>query len=244
MRVAVVTGASDGIGAASARALLAGGWAVALLARRVDKLAQVADGHPNALPLICDVTKPDQVDAAFAATVDRFGRVDFLFNNAGVFTPAGLIDEIPLDDWLASVNVNLTGMFLCARAAFGQMRRQSPMGGRILNNGSIAAQSPRPGSVSYTATKHAVTGLTKSLSLDGRPFDIACGQIDIGNARTELLLSHVARVRAADPDAPETPMIDVDLVARTVAQIGDLPLEANMQFMTLMATKMPFIGRG
>jgi NAD(P)-dependent dehydrogenase (short-subunit alcohol dehydrogenase family) len=244
MGVAIVTGASDGIGAASARVLLAQGWSVALLARRLDRLEQVARADPMALVLACDVTDPGKVQDAFDAVVGRFGRVDFLFNNAGIFTPAGLIDEIPLSDWQASVAVNLSGMFLCARAAFAQMRRQSPQGGRILNNGSVAAQSPRPGSVCYTTTKHAITGLTKSLSLDGRPFDIACGQIDIGNARTGLLESHVARVAAGDPLAPATPMIDVELVARSVAQIAALPLEANVQHMTLMATKMPLVGRG
>lgn len=242
--VAIVTGASDGIGAASARALLAAGWQVALLARRAALLEEVAAGHPAALPLACDVTDPAQVEAAFDAVTARFGRIDLLFNNAGVFTPAGLIDEIPLEDWTQSVAVNLTGMFLCARAAFGRMRRQVPQGGRIVNNGSVAAQSPRPGAVCYTATKHAVTGLTKQLSLDGRPFRIAAGQIDIGNARTPLLEGHTARVKAADPGAPDTPMIEVETVAGTVVHLASLPLEANVQWMTLMATTMPLIGRG
>lgn len=242
--IAVVTGASDGIGAAAARALLAAGWQVALLARRKAALEAVAAGHAAALPLICDVTDPAQVQSAFGAVTARFGRIDFLFNNAGIFTPAGLIDEIPLEDWTQSVAVNLTGMFLCARAAFGQMRRQTLQGGRILNNGSVAAQAPRPGAVCYTATKHAVTGLTKQLSLDGRPFRIASGQIDIGNARTPLLESHVRRVKAADPDAPDTPMIDVATVADTVVHLASLPLEANVQSMTLMATTMPLVGRG
>lgn len=242
--VAIVTGASDGIGAASARALLAAGWQVALLARRGALLEAVAAGHPAALPLACDVTDPAQVEAAFDAVTARFGRIDLLFNNAGVFTPAGLIDEIPLEDWTQSVAVNLTGMFLCARAAFGRMRRQVPQGGRIVNNGSVAAQSPRPGAVCYTATKHAVTGLTKQLSLDGRPFRIAAGQIDIGNARTPLLEGHMARVKAADPGAPDTPMIEVETVADTVVHLASLPLEANVQWMTLMATTMPLIGRG
>ena len=243
-RTAVVTGASDGIGAACARALLEAGWNVALLARRRDALEAVAAGHPAALPLVCDVGEAAQVEAAFAAVVARFGRVDLLFNNAGVFTPAGLIDEIDLNDWTRSLAVNVTGMFLCARAAFGQMRRQQPRGGRILMNGSVAAQSPRPGAICYTATKHAVTGLTKQLSLDGRDLDIAVGQIDIGNARTALLQDHVDRVAALDPDAPMTPMIDVDTVARTVVHLAELPLEANPQWLTLMATRMPLIGRG
>lgn len=244
MRTAVITGASDGIGAATARAMLAAGWNVALLARRQAALESVAAGNPAALAVPCDVTDPAAVEAAFDAVVARFGRVDFLFNNAGVFTPAGLIDDIALDDWTQSVAVNLTGMFLCARAAFARMRRQDPAGGRILMNGSIAAQSPRWGSVCYTATKHAVTGLTKQLSLDGRPFNIAVGQIDIGNARTALLQGHVERMKAIDPDAPETPMIEVETVAETVVHLAGLPLAANAQWMTLMATTMPLIGRG
>lgn len=244
MRVAVVTGASDGIGAACAQGLLAAGWQVALLARRQAALEAVAGGRPGALPVVCDVTDPASVEAAFAAVVARFGRVDFLFNNAGVFTPAGLIDEIDPEDWTRSVAVNLTGMFLCARAAFGQMRRQAPQGGRILMNGSIAAQSPRWGSVCYTATKHGVTGLTKQLSLDGRPFSIAVGQIDIGNARTGLLQGHIERMKALDPEAPETPVIEVATVAETVVHLAGLPLGANAQWMTLMATTMPLIGRG
>jgi len=244
MRVAVVTGASDGIGAACARALLAAGWQVALLARREGALQAVAADHPQAFPVVCDVSDPVAVEAAFDAAVARFGRVDFLFNNAGVFTPAGLIDEIDLADWTRSVAVNLTGMFLSARAAFGRMRRQDPQGGRILMNGSIAAQSPRWGAVCYTATKHAVTGLTKQLSLDGRPFDIAVGQIDIGNARTGLLQGHIARMKALDPEAPETPVIEVETVAETVVHLAGLPPGANAQWMTLMATTMPLIGRG
>lgn len=241
---AIVTGASEGIGAAVARELLSQGWNVALLARRRAELEAVAGGNSAALPLVCDVTQPAAVEAAFAATVARFGRLDFLFNNAGIFTPAGLIDEIDPEDWMRSVAVNQTGMFWCARVAFAQMRRQDPMGGRILNNGSVAAQSPRWGSVCYTTTKHAVTGLTKQLSLDGRPFRIAVGQIDIGNARTALLEGHVARMRALDPDAEEPPMMDLATVAGTVAHLAALPLEANAQFTTLMATTMPLIGRG
>lgn len=243
-RSVVITGASDGIGAACAQAFLAAGWNVALLARRAEALERVAAGAPGALCQPCDVTDPAAVEAAFAATVARFGRVDVLFNNAGVFTPAGTIDEVPLDDWMTSVAVNVTGMFLCARAAFGQMRRQAPQGGRIINNGSIAAHAPREGSVCYTTTKHAITGLTKTLSLDGRAFDIACGQIDIGNARTALLQGHIDRTLAADPGAAVPPTIDTALVADAVLRMADLPPEANVQFMTLMATKMPFVGRG
>ncbi|RRH78545.1 SDR family oxidoreductase [Falsigemmobacter faecalis] len=243
-RCAIVTGASDGIGAAVARRLLSQGWRVTLLARREDRLGEVASGFSEALPLGCDVTDAAQVAAAFRATVERFGRLDFLFNNAGIFTPAGLIDEIDPEDWARSVAVNQTGMFYCAREAFAIMRRQDPIGGRILNNGSVAAQSPRWGSVCYTVTKHAVTGLTKQLSLDGRPFRIAVGQIDIGNARTELLNAHVTRMKALDPAAEETPMMELSTVAETVAHLAALPLEANAQWTTLMASAMPLIGRG
>ncbi len=240
----VITGASSGIGRATAEAFLDAGWNVALLARRAAPLEALAQARPNALALPCDVSDEAGVEAAFAATKQRFGRIDVLFNNAGIFPPAATIDEVQLSDWQRALDVNLTGMFLCARAAFREMRHQSPQGGRIINNGSISAHSPRPGSVCYTATKHAVTGLTKTLSLDGRPFDIACGQIDIGNARTELLESHVARMREADPAVEMPPTIDVAQVAEAVVKMADLPLSANVQFMTLMATKMPFIGRG
>lgn len=240
----VITGASSGIGRATAEAFLDAGWNVALLARRAAPLEALAQGRSAALALPCDVSDEAGVEAAFAATRQRFGRIDVLFNNAGIFPPAATIDEVPLSDWQRALDVNLTGMFLCARAAFREMRHQSPQGGRIINNGSISAHSPRPGSVCYTATKHAVTGLTKTLSFDGRPFDIACGQIDIGNARTELLESHVASMRASDPDLEMPPTIDVAHVAEAVVNMARLPLSANVQFMTLMATKMPFIGRG
>jgi NADP-dependent 3-hydroxy acid dehydrogenase YdfG len=240
----LVTGASAGIGRAVAKRFLAGGWNVALLARRQALLDQVAQGNDTALALACDVADEAGVDTAFASTLARFGRLDVLFNNAGVFPPAATIDEVALADWQRALDVNLTGMFLAARAAFRAMRHQTPRGGRIINNGSISAHVPRPGSVCYTATKHAVTGLTKALSLDGRAHDIACGQIDIGNARTELLEAHVARLRAADPAAEEPPTIDVALVADAVWNMAQLPLSANVQFMTLMATRMPYIGRG
>lgn len=243
-KTVVVTGASAGIGRACALRMLDAGWSVVLLARRRAELEQVAAGNPRALPIACDVTDASAVNSAFATARQRFGRIDVLFNNAGVFAPAAPIDEVPLDDWYQSVAVNLNGMFLCARAAFGQMRRQAPQGGRIINNGSISAHAPRPGSVCYTTTKHAITGLTKTLSLDGRPFGIACGQIDIGNARTELLEGHVARLLAADPDAEVPPMIDVDLVADAVLRMAELPPEANVLFQTLMATTMPYVGRG
>ena len=238
----LITGASSGIGAAVAGKFLSEGWAVGLVARRADKLEQVAGERDNAVVLPADVTDAATVERVFADFVRAADRLDVLFNNAGIFTPAAPIDEIPLADWRAALAVNLDAMFLCARAAFGQMRRQSPQGGRIINNGSISAHVPRPGSVTYTTTKHAVTGLTRSLSLDGRPFDIACGQIDIGNARTELLDGLVERAIAACEDPP--PTMDVAHVADAVWNMATLPPEANVQFMTLMATKMPYIGRG
>jgi len=239
MSTIIITGASAGIGAACARAFLDGGWTVGLLARRADALEAVADGHPAAVILPCDVTDPGAVDAAFASFAAQAGRLDVLFNNAGSFGRAALIDDLQVDEWRQVVDVNLHGMFLCARAAFGLMRQQNPQGGRIINNGSISAHAPRPMSVAYTTTKHAITGLTKSLSLDGRDHDIACGQIDIGNARTELLDGIIA----ANPAAPP-PAMDVADVARAVVQMASLGPEANVQFMTIMATKMPFIGRG
>lgn len=238
----LITGASGGIGRACAEKFLAEGWTVGLMARRQGALEEVAAGRDNAVVVPGDVTDPEAVEAAMAGLVEKAGRLDVLFNNAGIFTPAAPIDEIAVEDWTRAVGVNLTGMFLAARAAFGQMRRQSPMGGRIINNGSISAHVPREGSVSYTATKHAVTGMTKTLSLDGRPFDIACGQIDIGNARTDLLEGIVEKAIASGEAPP--PSMDVSLVSDAVFNMATLPLEANVQFMTLMATKMPYIGRG
>jgi NAD(P)-dependent dehydrogenase (short-subunit alcohol dehydrogenase family) len=239
MKTIIVTGASAGIGAACARQFLDAGWRVGVLARRADALADVAQGHENALLLPCDVTDPTQVEAAFDAFVAQAGRLDVLFNNAGMFGRTVPIDELSIEEWQQVRDVNLDGMFYCARAAFGQMRRQAPMGGRIINNGSISAHVPREGSVTYTTTKHAITGLTRSLSLDGRAFDIACGQIDIGNARTELLETVIAQ----NPDAAP-PTMNVADVAKAVLQMADLGPEANVQFMTIMATKMPYIGRG
>jgi len=235
----IITGASAGIGAACAHAFLESGWTVGLLARRAEALEEVGQGHPHAVILPCDVTDPAAVDAAFAGFAARAGRLDVLFNNAGTFGRAATIDDLAVDEWRQVVDVNLHGMFLCARAAFGLMRQQNPQGGRIINNGSISAHAPRAHSVAYTTTKHAITGLTKSLSLDGRAFDIACGQIDIGNARTELLEGIIA----ANPDAPP-PTMNVADVARAVVQMASLGPEANVQFMTIMATKMPYIGRG
>jgi NAD(P)-dependent dehydrogenase (short-subunit alcohol dehydrogenase family) len=239
MKSIIITGASAGIGAACATAFLDAGWRVGLVARRHDALEAVAKGHGAAHVLPCDVTDPDAVDAAFNAFAAQAGRLDVLFNNAGSFGRAAPIDELGVDEWRQVVDVNLHGMFLCARAAFRVMRAQDPQGGRIINNGSISAHAPRPHSVAYTTTKHAITGLTKSLSLDGRAFDIACGQIDIGNARTELLEGIIA----ASPGNPP-PTMDVADVARAVLQMASLGPEANVQFMTILATKMPFIGRG
>ena len=237
----IVTGASNGIGRAVAERFLSEGWTVGLLARRADALNDVAAGKANAHVLPCDVADAEAVAAAFASFAQT-GPLDVLFNNAGIFTPAAPIDEISVDDWHTAVNVNLTGMFLCARAAFGAMRHQTPQGGRIINNGSVSAHTPREGSVTYTSTKHGVTGLTKTLSLDGRPFDIAAGQIDIGNAETDLLRGIADAAVAAGQPAP--PMIDVELVADAVWTMANLPLHANTLFQTLMATKMPFVGRG
>lgn len=238
----LITGASAGIGRAVAELFLAEGWAVGLLARRAAVLEEIAAGHPNAQVLVADVTDPDAVTSAFDQFVAKEGRLDVLFNNAGLFTPAAPIDDVSVEDWTRAVAVNLTGMFLCARAAFAQMRAQSPQGGRIINNGSISAHVPREGAVTYTVTKHGITGLTRQLSLDGRALDIACGQIDIGNARTDLLQG-IIDAAVAEGDVPP-PSMDVGEVARSVLHMATLPPEANVQFMTVMATKMPYIGRG
>ena len=243
-RSIVITGASAGIGRAVAEAFLAEGWNAALIARRAAPLEALAEAHPQALALPADVTREEDVEAAFAASFARFGRIDVLFNNAGIFPPAATIDEISLADWQQAVEVNLTGMFLCARAAFRAMRLQDPQGGRIINNGSISAHAPRPGSVAYTATKHAITGLTRSLSLDGRPFGIACGQIDIGNAATELAAGFAQGVRQADGTLRAEPMMSLSPVVEAVRCMAGMPAEANVQFLTVMATNMPFIGRG
>jgi len=246
-RVAVVTGAGSGIGRACALALLGAGWRVVLAGRRrerLDEAVAAAGAGERALAVAADVSKPADVDALFARTLERFGRIDLLFNNAGVFPPAVPFEELSFPVWQAALDVNLTGMFLCAQAAFRAMKAQSPRGGRIVNNGSIAAHSPRPDSIAYTATKHAVTGLTKSISLDGRKYDIACGQIDVGNAMTELAARMASGVRQANGEIAVEAMMDVAQVAEAVLHMAALPLSANVQFMTLMATKMPFVGRG
>lgn len=239
-----ITGAGSGIGQVTAWRFLAEGYRVALVGRRAEALEGTAEGNPNAWVLPCDVTQPDQVDEVFAAVVREWGRLDILFNNAGTGLRAAPIDEISVQDWLSVVNLNITGMFLCARAAFGVMRRQQPMGGRIINNGSISAHVPRPGSAPYTMSKHAVTGLTRTLSLDGRPFNIACGQIDIGNALTDMTQNMSRGVPQADGCDRVESVMDPVHVASSVLHMARLPLEANVQFMTVMATAMPYIGRG
>ncbi|GAA1695625.1 SDR family oxidoreductase [Fodinicola feengrottensis] len=242
-RVAVVTGAGSGIGRAAATALLADGYRVVLAGRREELLRAVAAGSERALPVRTDVTDPDSVRALFQATTDTFGRVDLLVNNAGAGL-AGTVGDLSVQDWNAIVAVNLTGSFLCAREAFRIMRDQDPQGGRIINNGSISAYVPRPASVAYTATKHAISGLTKSISLDGRPYQIACGQIDIGNAATDMGSRMAAGVPQANGQIVAEPVFDVEHVGSAVRYMADLPLGVNVQFITVMATAMPYIGRG
>ena len=245
-KVAVVTGAGSGIGRASALALARAGYAVTLAGRRKEALEATAAAVAGAETLIapCDVADPIAVERMFEATVQRFGRVDVLFNNAGSGAPAVPIDELAVEQWRTVVDANLHGSFLCARQAVRIMKRQQPQGGRIINNGSISAHAPRPNSTPYTATKHAITGLTKSLSLDGRPFNIACGQIDIGNAATEMTERMKNGIAQADGRIAVEPRMDVEHVAQAVVFMAGLPLESNVQFMTIMATKMPFVGRG
>jgi NAD(P)-dependent dehydrogenase (short-subunit alcohol dehydrogenase family) len=245
-RVALVTGAGSGIGRAASIALAGAGFTVVLAGRREARLELAAAESGNgAVALRCDVREPDQVARLFDELETRFGRLDLLFNNAGIGAPPVPIEDLDLADWNAVVETNLTGAFLCTQHAVRLMKRQDPRGGRIINNGSISAHVPRPNSAPYTATKHAITGLTKSTSLDGRPFDIACGQIDIGNAATDLT-EPFATAGALQPDGtirPE-PTIDVDHVARAIVYMATLPLDANVQFMTVAATKMPYVGRG
>ncbi len=230
----VITGASSGIGAATCYRFLEAGWNVALLARRLEQLEATSSGYSNAINLVCDVTNEDDVKNAFAKTKEQFGAIDALFNNAGIFPPGAPFDEITLDAWQASVDVNLTGMFICAREAFRHMKDS---GGRIINNGSISAITPRPHSAAYSSTKHAITGLTKCISLDGREFNICCGQIDIGNAKTELLENLIKH-------SGEMPTMDVKDAAEAVFNMANLPLSTNILSMTIMANKMEFVGRG
>jgi len=247
-KIAVVTGAGSGIGKAVALALAAEGYAIVLAGRRADALEQtVRDAHPHEsrlLPVPTDVADPESVRALFDRTKDSFGRIDLLFNNAGVGAPGVPLDELSVEQWRAVVDTNLTGAFLCTQQAFRLMKSQTPKGGRIINNGSISAYVPRPQSAPYTATKHAITGLTRSTSLDGRQHDIACGQIDIGNAATDLAARMAQGVPQANGEIAVEPLMDVRHVAQAVVYMAGLPLDANVQFMTVMATKMPFIGRG
>jgi len=247
-KIALVTGAGSGIGKRTALALSKEGYRVVLAGRTATKLdgvaAEIVRGGGEALAAPTDVSDAASVRNLFATIEKEFGRLDLLFNNAGINAPPVPIDELPVDEWQAVVNVNLTGAFLCLREAFALMKRQRPQGGRIINNGSISAHLPRPNSAPYTATKHAITGLTKSAALDGRKFDIACGQIDIGNAATELTERMSRGVLQADGLTAAEPTIDADHVARAVVYMASLPLDANVLFLTVMATKMPFVGRG
>jgi len=244
-KVAVVTGAGSGIGKGVALALAQAGYAVALAGRRLPALEEAArEAGPEALPVATDVTDPKSVEALFKKTVERFGRVDVLFNNAGTGAPPSPLEDVPFEQWQRVVNTNLTGVFLCTQAAFRQMKTQTPRGGRIINNGSISATTPRPHTIAYTATKHAVSGLTKTTSLEGRQYDIACGQIDIGNAATSLAASFSMGTLQADFSLKPEPTFDVKYVAEAVLYMAGLPLEANVLFMTVMATKMPYTGRG
>lgn len=246
-RIAIVTGAGTGIGRAAALALLADGWSVALAGRRAEPLEAVAKesgAGARALAVPTDVADPKSVESLFAATVAKFGRVDLLFNNAGVGNPPGPFEDWTPEQWKGVVDINLSGMFYCIQHAFRTMKAQSPRGGRIINNGSISASAPRPNSPAYTATKHAVQGLTKTASLDGRKYDIAVGQIDVGNAMTELASKMAKGVPQANGEIAVEPLMDVKVVGQSVLYMANLPLEANVLFHTVMATKMPFVGRG
>ena len=248
MKIALVTGAGSGIGRVCALALLNEGWSVALVGRRLEALKETAAAaganSGNALPLPTDVGREEQVAAAFEAVKQRFGRLDLLFNNAGMGLPATTPDLVSGDDWRRVVDANLNGSFYCLSQAFKLMKQQAPMGGRIINNGSISAYAPRPGSIAYTATKHAVSGLTRTAALDGRPFDIAVGQLDIGNAASEMTQRMVAGVPQADGSMKPEPRMDLSAVADAFMTMARMPLSANMLFVNVMATKMPFVGRG
>ena len=246
-KVALITGAGTGIGKASALALVREGYAVVLAGRRIELLeatAKEAGGDAQTLVVPTDVSDPDATRALFASTKETFGRLDVLFNNAGIGTPPVPLEELPYEQWKAVVDLNLTGAFICTQEAFKIMKDQDPRGGRIINNGSISAHVPRPNSAPYTSTKHAMTGLTRSTSLDGRKYDIACGQIDIGNAETDMTAVMKRGVPQPNGTVAAEPTFDVEHVAQAVVYMANLPLDANVQFMTVMATKMPFIGRG
>ena len=248
MKIALVTGAGSGIGRATSLALISAGYHVVLAGRRADALQQTSELAGslagNALPVPTDATDPAAVKALFDTVHAKFGRLDLLFNNAGTGAPAIPMDELTFEQWKAVVDINLTAVFLCTQQAFKMMKYQSPRGGRIINNGSISAYAPRPFSAPYTATKHAITGLTKATSLDGRAHDIACGQIDIGNAASEMTQRMATGVPQANGTTMVEPRMDLSVVANAVVHMASLPLEANVQFMTVMATKMPFVGRG
>jgi NAD(P)-dependent dehydrogenase (short-subunit alcohol dehydrogenase family) len=246
-RVALVTGAGSGIGRASSLALLRDGWHVALAGRRAEALEEVARASgagDRALAVPTDITFPESVAALFDTVREAWGRLDLLFNNAGLNAPGVPLEDLPVDRWMAVINTNLTGAFLCTQQAFRLMKAQSPRGGRIINNGSISAHVPRPDSAPYTASKHAITGLTKTTALDGRKYDIACGQIDIGNAHTPMAARMADGVPQADGSIRAEPLMDVEHVGSTIRYMASLPLDANVQFMTIMATKMPYVGRG
>jgi NAD(P)-dependent dehydrogenase (short-subunit alcohol dehydrogenase family) len=247
-KVALITGAGVGIGRAAAKALLKGGFQVVLTGRNLEKLQKaitdIGGTSENCLAVACDVGKPEQVKKLFAALKERFGRIDVLFNNAGIGAPAIPMEDLTYEQWMNVVNSNLCGTFLCSQEAIRMMKAQSPQGGRIINNGSISAHAPRPMSAPYSATKHAISGLTKTIALDGRPFNIACGQIDIGNAATEMTERMAAGIMQADQSIKVEPRMDVDHVGEAVLHMAQLPLESNILSMTIMATKMPFVGRG
>ena len=247
-RVALITGAGTGIGKAAAKALLQGGYQVVLTGRNLDKLEKaitdIGGNSENCLAVSCDVGKPEDVKYLFESLKVKFGRIDVLFNNAGIGAPAIPMEDLSYEQWTSVVNANLTGAFLCSQAAIRMMKDQTPQGGRIINNGSISASAPRPFSAPYTATKHAISGLTKSIALDGRPFNIACGQIDIGNAATEMTERMAAGILQADHSIKVEPRMDVNHVGQAVLHMAQLPLESNILSMTIMATNMPFVGRG
>lgn len=244
MKSIIITGGGGGIGKSCAEVFLNAGWRVGLVGRRPEPLEEMAAAHENVLALPCDVTNEAEVDAAFDKAVATWGRIDALFNNAGVSVSGATIDEVSVDDWRRCIDINLTGSFICARAVFARMRAQDPQGGRIINNGSVSAYVPRWGSSPYTASKHAITGLTRSISLDGRAFNISCGQIDIGNALTDMARKMTKGVPQADGSIAVEPVMDVANVASSVLHMASLPPEANVQFMTVMAPHMPYIGRG
>lgn len=240
----IITGAGRGIGKATAEAFLDAGWSVGFVGRNAKALEEATAGRENALPLPCDVTNEAEVIGAFGKAHEKWGHLDALFNNAGVSLGSAPINEIDVADWRNLIDINVTGSFICAKVAFGLMREQDPQGGRIINNGSVSAYVPRWGSAAYTTSKHAITGLTRTISLDGRPFSIACGQIDIGNALTDMAVKMTAGVPQADGSTAVEPVMDVANVASSVLHMASLPLDANVQFMTVMATNMPYIGRG